>query len=153
MPRPSPNRAPPGDPADLQREERRGAHCRGQKGQQFDPQLPGAESQTEAGRPDADLVEVVGKAAKALENDPDAGLALEALPELIDQLEAKIGGKKLDFEEAAKMRDRVKQLPEDGEIALIRDSKASIRFELTKGTSVVHHRHVAEILPADTLRM
>ena len=27
--------------------------------------------------PDADLVEVVGKAAKALENDPDAGLALE----------------------------------------------------------------------------
>ena len=33
--------------------------------------------------PDADLVEVVGKAAKALENDPDAGLALEALPELL----------------------------------------------------------------------
>ena len=28
--------------------------------------------------PDADLVEVVGKAAKALENDSDAGLALEA---------------------------------------------------------------------------
>lgn len=40
--------------------------------------------------PDADLVEVVGKAANALENDPDAGLALEALPELIDQHEAKM---------------------------------------------------------------
>ena len=58
------------------------------------------------------LVEVVGKAAKALENDPDAGLALEALPELIDQLEAKMkeAAKKLDFEEAANLRDRVKQL-------------------------------------------
>ena len=62
--------------------------------------------------PDADLVEVAGKAAKALENDPDAGLALEALPELIDQLEAKMkeAAKKLDFEEAANLRDRVKQL-------------------------------------------
>ena len=62
--------------------------------------------------PDADLVEVVGKAAKALENDPDAGLALEALPELIDQLEAKMkeAAKKLDFEDAANMRDRIKQL-------------------------------------------
>ena len=62
--------------------------------------------------PDADLVEVVGKAAKALENDPDAGLALEALPELIDQLEVKMkeAAKKLDFEEAANLRDRVKQL-------------------------------------------
>ena len=62
--------------------------------------------------PDADLVEVVGKAAKALEDDPDAGLALEALPELIDQLEAKMkeAAKKLDFEEAANLRDRVKQL-------------------------------------------
>ena len=58
------------------------------------------------------LVGVVGKAAKALENDPDAGLALEALPELIDQLEAKMkeAAKKLDFEEAANLRDRVKQL-------------------------------------------
>ena len=51
-------------------------------------------------------MEVVGKAAKALENDPDAGLALEALPELIDQLEAKMkeAAKKLDFEEAANLR-------------------------------------------------
>ena len=62
--------------------------------------------------PDADLVEVVGKAANALENDPDAGLALEALPELIDKLEAKMkdSAKKLDFEEAANLRDRIKQL-------------------------------------------
>ena len=44
--------------------------------------------------------------------DYPAGLALEALPELIDQLEGKIkeAAKKLDFEEAANLRDRVKQL-------------------------------------------
>ena len=62
--------------------------------------------------PDADLVEVVGKAAKALDSDPDAGLALEALPELIDQLEVRMkeAAKKLDFEDAANMRDRIKQL-------------------------------------------
>ena len=61
---------------------------------------------------DTDLVEVVGKAAKALEDNPDVGIALEALPELIDQLEAKMkeAAKMLDFEEAANMRDRVKQL-------------------------------------------
>ena len=57
-------------------------------------------------------MEVVGKAAKVLEEDPDAGMALEALPELIDQLEARMkeSAKKLDFEEAANLRDRVKQL-------------------------------------------
>ena len=62
--------------------------------------------------PDADLVEVAGKAAKALEEDPDAGMALEALPELIEQLEGKMkeAAKKLDFEDAANLRDRVKQL-------------------------------------------
>ena len=55
---------------------------------------------------------MAGKAAMALENDPDAGLALEALPELIEQLESKMkeAAKKLDFEEAANLRDRVKQL-------------------------------------------
>ena len=55
---------------------------------------------------------MVGKAAHALENDANAGLALEALPELIDQLEGKMkeAAKKLDFEEAANLRDRVKQL-------------------------------------------
>ena len=58
--------------------------------------------------PGADLVEVVGKATKALENDADAGLALEALPELIDQLEVKMkeAAKQLDFEDAANLRDR-----------------------------------------------
>ena len=62
--------------------------------------------------PDADLVEVAGKAVRALENDADAGLALEALPELINQLESKMkdAAKKLDFEEAANLRDRVTQL-------------------------------------------
>ena len=62
--------------------------------------------------PDTDLVEVVSKATKALENNSDAGFALEALPELIDQLEAKMkeAAKKLDFEDAAQLRDRIKQL-------------------------------------------
>jgi len=55
---------------------------------------------------------VAGKAAKALEEDPDAGMALDALPELIDQLESKMkqAAKQLDFEEAANLRDRIKQL-------------------------------------------
>ena len=53
--------------------------------------------------PDVDLVEVVGKAAEALDDHHDVGLALETLPELIDQLESKMkeAAKKLDFEEAA----------------------------------------------------
>ena len=62
--------------------------------------------------PDADLVELVDKTARAMDDDPSAGVALEALPELIDQLESnnKEAAKKLDFEEAANLRDRVKQL-------------------------------------------
>ncbi len=61
--------------------------------------------------PDADLVKVAGKAVLALEED-SAGLALDALPELIDQLELKMkeSAKKLDFEEAANLRDRIKKL-------------------------------------------
>ena len=61
--------------------------------------------------PDADLVQVAGKAVQALENDSD-GMALDALPELIDQLEVKMkdAAKKLDFEEAANLRDRIKKL-------------------------------------------
>ena len=61
--------------------------------------------------PDADLVKVAGKAVQALEDDAD-GLALDALPELIDQLEIKMkeSAKKLDFEEAANLRDRIKKL-------------------------------------------
>ena len=52
-------------------------------------------------------VQVAGKAAQALEDD--AGLALEALPE---QLEGKMkeAAKKLDFEDAANLRDRIEQL-------------------------------------------
>ena len=48
---------------------------------------------------------------RALEED-SAGLALDALPELIDQLELKMkeSAKKLDFEEAANLRDRIKKL-------------------------------------------
>ena len=62
--------------------------------------------------PDADLVQVAGKAAKVLEEDLDAGMALEALPELIDQLESmmKEAAKTLDFEDAAKLQDLIKQL-------------------------------------------
>ena len=62
--------------------------------------------------PDSDLVDVIGRTTEALENDPDAGLALEALPELIDQLEIKMkkAAKNLDFEAAADTRDRIKQL-------------------------------------------
>ena len=39
-------------------------------------------------------------------------MALDALPELIDQLEIKMkeSAKKLDFEEAANLRDRIKKL-------------------------------------------
>ena len=61
--------------------------------------------------PDADLVQVAGKAVQALEDDVD-GMALDALPELIDQLEVKMkdAAKKLDFEEAANLRDRIKKL-------------------------------------------
>ena len=60
---------------------------------------------------DADLMKVAGQAVKALEDDAD-GMALDALPELIDQLEVKMKGaaKNLDFEEAANLRDRIKKL-------------------------------------------
>lgn len=62
--------------------------------------------------PDVDHVEVVGKTVRALENDADAGLALDALPELIDQLggNMKNAAKKRDFEEVTNLRDRVQQL-------------------------------------------
>ena len=62
--------------------------------------------------PDTGLIEVVNKAAETIKEDIDFGLALEALPELIDQLEEKmkVAAKNLDFEQAANLRDRVKQL-------------------------------------------
>ena len=61
---------------------------------------------------DDDLVQIAGRAVDSFDSDFDAGLALEALPELIDQLEMKMkaAAKQLDFEEAANLRDRIKQL-------------------------------------------
>ena len=61
--------------------------------------------------PDADLVQVAGMLVESLEGNA-YGMALDALPELIDQLELKMkdAAKKLDFEEAANLRDRIKQL-------------------------------------------
>ena len=61
--------------------------------------------------PDSDLVKVAGMAVQPLEEESD-GLALDALPELINQLELKMteSAKKLDFEEAANLRDRIKKL-------------------------------------------
>ena len=58
-----------------------------------------------------DIAEAVGVAADALEEESN-GLALESLPLIIDQLEKKMkdSAKNLDFEEAAKLRDRVKKL-------------------------------------------
>ena len=108
---PSPKPATTGYSAEPQREERHCAYCGGQEGQQCDL-VSWSCRKLKQDRPDADLVEVVGQAAQALDNGPDAGLALEALPELIDQLEARMkeAAKKLDFEEAANLRDRVKQL-------------------------------------------
>ena len=61
---------------------------------------------------DAELVEVADKAVLAMENDTDAGIALDTLPELITELEDKMkqAALKLDFEQAANLRDRVKKL-------------------------------------------
>ena len=60
---------------------------------------------------DSDLVKVAGKALEVLEDHAD-GITLDALPELIEQLEVKMkeAAKRLDFEEAANLRDRIKQL-------------------------------------------
>ncbi|WP_320675920.1 excinuclease ABC subunit UvrB [Prochlorococcus sp. MIT 1300] len=59
-----------------------------------------------------ELINIAGECVQSLKDDNDNGLALEALPELIDQLESKmkLAAKQLDFEEAATLRDRIKQL-------------------------------------------
>ncbi|QEY32526.1 excinuclease ABC subunit UvrB [Synechococcus sp. RSCCF101] len=59
-----------------------------------------------------DLARAAGRTAEALAHDPDAGLTLEALPQLIEQLEEKMkkAAGNLEFEEAANLRDRIKQL-------------------------------------------
>ncbi len=61
---------------------------------------------------DSDLVKVVCKVSDELAKNPDADLPLDALPEVIDQLETKMkyAAKQLDFEDAATLRDRIKQL-------------------------------------------
>ena len=61
---------------------------------------------------DNDLVEIAGRAVDEFDSDADVGLTLDALPELIDQLESKMkdAAKQLDFEEAANLRDKIKQL-------------------------------------------
>ena len=60
---------------------------------------------------DGDLIKLAGKATDALDHE-DMGLALETLPEVINQLEVKMNdaAKQLNFEEAAKLRDKVKDL-------------------------------------------
>ena len=59
----------------------------------------------------SDLIEIAGQANNQLPNI-DMGVALETLPEVINQLEEKmnLAAKELNFEEAAKLRDQVKQL-------------------------------------------
>ncbi len=61
---------------------------------------------------EGDFVEIVTNAADTLSNQNDIGLALEELPDLIDKLELRMksAAKKLDFEEAATLRDKIKKL-------------------------------------------
>jgi excinuclease ABC subunit B len=61
---------------------------------------------------DGELAGAAGRTAEALRHDPDAGLALEALPQLIEQLEEKMkrAAGNLEFEQAADLRDRIHQL-------------------------------------------
>ena len=64
------------------------------------------------GSPDSECVPIVKQAVEELENDTVDGQILEFLPELINQLEAKMkdAAKNLNFEEAAALRDRIKSL-------------------------------------------
>ena len=59
-----------------------------------------------------DLVDIANNAVASLNDTKDQGLALEALPELIDKLEKNMqnAAEVLDFEQAAKLRDRIKKL-------------------------------------------
>ena len=60
----------------------------------------------------SNLIEIATKATNSLITEDDSGLALEALPELINSLEEKMktAAKELNFEDAAKLRDRIKKL-------------------------------------------
>ena len=59
-----------------------------------------------------DFVDIADKLIDQSTGDSDVGLTLEALPELIEKLEAKmkLNAKELDFEKAASLRDRIKKL-------------------------------------------
>ena len=59
-----------------------------------------------------DLVNIADKATETLTTAEDLGLVLDELPVLINELESKMkeAAKKLEFEEATKLRDRIKQL-------------------------------------------
>jgi excinuclease ABC subunit B len=59
-----------------------------------------------------DFVDLADKLIDDSSKDSDAGLSLDALPQLIEKLESKmkITAKDLDFEKAANLRDRIKKL-------------------------------------------
>ena len=59
-----------------------------------------------------DFIDIADKLIDHSTKDSDAGLSLDALPELIEKLESKMktSAKDLDFEKAAILRDRIKKL-------------------------------------------
>ncbi|WP_320666772.1 excinuclease ABC subunit UvrB [Prochlorococcus sp. MIT 1307] len=59
----------------------------------------------------SDLIQIASKATDDIHKE-DLGMALEALPEIINKLEEKMGmaAKQLNFEDAAKLRDKIKHL-------------------------------------------
>ena len=58
------------------------------------------------------MIDLSNKAAQALQADQNAGIALENLPEVIEQLEVKMrsAAKEMEFEKAASLRDQIKLL-------------------------------------------
>tara|TARA_Y100001968_G_scaffold212345_1_gene195468 strand:- start:38003 stop:40042 length:2040 start_codon:yes stop_codon:yes gene_type:complete len=61
---------------------------------------------------ESEIIDIAGHAIDSLYENKDAALPLDAMPELIDQLENKMknAAQDLDFEQAAKLRDRIKKL-------------------------------------------
>ncbi len=59
-----------------------------------------------------DLYLIAEDAIKSIKDDSISGISLEALPEIVNELEHKMkaAAKELDFEKAAKLRDRIQQL-------------------------------------------
>ena len=83
------NPATSGHSADLQREELHRAHRCSKKASNSILSFLELSRKLKQDGSDADLVEAVGKAAQALENDPDAGMALDTAS-TIDHFEAKM---------------------------------------------------------------